>query len=421
MKFSVIISILLSTASATSIQLPNEISATSDLGTSLLSSARRLNDNNDDAISYTWMAGYSLKFQGCHHHTTLNLNADDQEDVKIMTVKMAHFRLCPSNSCASWLGGGCNSNYADYVIDLETFAEAYLEGQRRSLEYTCQTYMYEKCDCQESDDRDDGWNREYCEYDCYANNKKMSGCIDRNPYEAEEEGERERRFEAQRYVECKEWEMNEGQDNNNNGNNGDDGEQVQYYIGPYCSAKGGEVYLGLYTDDTCTNFADSNNGKTTFKELSGTALPYSTTSLITSECVGCIEMEDPNRREDENNNNGGNDDAVDEDQVAEQCERLYQSAGKCEQSLSADTLASIGVTANNEGCSYIGGIKFTKTNGVVEKKMSSGDWATIFIVAFAAAFAGLAGVVYKLRKRMIEANKSPLLEREDSQEDSPLA
>lgn len=95
--------------------------------------------------------------------------------------------------------------------------------------------MMTECDC--TDDRDDGWKREYCEFDCYSNSKLYQDCSDRNPYEEENGGEMQRRFEPERYMECKEWERNEGGDKNNNNGN-DDGDQTQYYIGPYCSAKG---------------------------------------------------------------------------------------------------------------------------------------------------------------------------------------
>ena len=81
-------------------------------------------------------------------------------------------------------------------MDLASFAEAYVEGQKRSQEYTCQMYMYENCDCQETEDKVDGFDKEHCEYDCYEASKKMQVCIDRNPYDDDEEDDRDR-FEAQ--------------------------------------------------------------------------------------------------------------------------------------------------------------------------------------------------------------------------------
>ena len=162
------------------------------------------------------------------------------------------------------------------------------------------------------------------------------------------------------------------------------------------SLTGSDVYLGLYTDDTCTNFADSTNGRSTYKTLTSTELPYSTTSLINNDCVSCIEVEDLNRRQEEQQQQDDvyGDDAEDPDEVSEQCERLYESSGKCEGQLSSD----LGIEANNNACSYIGGVQFTKSNGVVTKKVTAKDKANIFIGVFATAFVALGAVVYKLKK-----------------------
>ena len=395
-------------------QLPSEIPAASNLGKTILSSSRRLDGDNDED-QYTWLAGYSLKFQGCHHHSAFNLDADEDDgDVMVQTSKLAHFRLCPADSCATWLGGGCSSNYGDYVVDLSTFAKAFVESSRREEEYVCQTYVFDNCDCSENDDKDDNFDRDYCEYDCFIASKKMTHCIDRNPYDDDENSADNQRFEVQEYAECKEWELPEFDDDdaaNNNRRSLEEDEEQEYYIGPYCAKNGGAVYLGLFSDDTCTNFADENNGITTYKELSrGQDLPYSAESLITSDCVQCIEKEDPNR----NSGDNEDDDAI---EVSRQCEELYYGSGKCESAINADKAGKTS-DANDAACHYINGIQFTKTNGIVEIKTSK--LATFFVVAFAAVFAGLASLVFKLRKEIDDAKQSPLLEKEDSQEDAPL-
>lgn len=404
MKFS-LLSLLSLVAAAN-----GDISATSDLGQSLLSSARRLNNDNNEA-DFTWMTNYSLKFQGCHADTSLQAG---DNDAYIQTVKMAHFRLCPTNSCQTWLGSGCSSGYGDYVVDLQTFAKSYVQSQRRTREYECQLYQLASCDCQESDDRDDTFNRDYCEYDCYANSKMYQDCVDRNPYEEEQGGERQKRFEPERYMECRELEWESDDDND-----------VQYFIGPYCSQKGEfisalsiiygmisyasnqsncfvksgtEVYLGLYTDEYCTEFADSTNGRATYKTLTSSELPYSSTSLITNDCVSCIEVEDLNRRQEEQKDQNQDDmygnDVEDADELSEQCERLYESSGKCEGSL-----AAMEGSANNNACSYIlGQLQYTNANGVVHRKSTGSTTANVFIGVLAAAFVALGAVAFKLKK-----------------------
>ena len=124
-------------------QLPSEISASSHLGQSLLAQSRRLEQQDEEEEDFTWITNYSLKFAGCHHHATYNSEVDEDADVRIQTSKLAHFRLCPSDSCNK-----CTKNYGEYVIDLATFAKTFVEAQKRSREYECQLYMYEQCNCQ---------------------------------------------------------------------------------------------------------------------------------------------------------------------------------------------------------------------------------------------------------------------------------
>ena len=69
--------------------------------------------------------------------------------------------------------------------------------------------------------------------------------------------------------------------------------------------------MGLFTDDTCTTFADNSGGAKTYNQLSyGGELPYAKQSVIGMDCISCMEPEDFNQ--------DGND-AQDEDQVIEMC------------------------------------------------------------------------------------------------------
>ena len=40
-----------------------------------------------------------------------------------------------------------------------------------SMEYEYQMYLYQKCNCEHGDDQGDDFNKEYCEYDCFSQNK----------------------------------------------------------------------------------------------------------------------------------------------------------------------------------------------------------------------------------------------------------
>jgi len=404
MKLSIAaLSLTIATTTAT-------LDSNSASGRNLLSKARRLdggNNGDDGEYDTTWMQNYSLKFQGCRTALSYNDDADGDDDVKVATTKLAHFRLCASDSCTSWNGGGCNSGYGDYVVDLAEFAEAFVQGQRQKEEYECQMFMFNNCDCNENDDKDDGFNREYCEYDCYAKNSKMaSKCIDRNPYEEEQEGQEEqRRFEAERYVGCQELEIeNNGDDGNAQVDYDEDGNAITYYVGSTCSDKGDAVYLAVYTDDTCTIQADTS----VYKKLTGTALPYSASSknsLITTDCVSCVEQEDPNRKAEAEANGEY---YYEELKISDACTEMYEAAGKCETNLAATSKYTEAIT---DACSYIAGIKISRSNGVLDKSMAKGSKvATAFIVIFGVAFVGLAGFVYTLHKKIMDAKKAPLLD-----------
>ena len=153
--------------------------------------------------------------------------------------------------------------------------------------------------------------------------------MDCNTYdvEADKKDDRDRRFEAQEYVKCKEWEIPKTNNDANPQDGGEDNaEEVQYYIRPHYSADGGAVDLGLYTNETCLKFADKKPGKTTRKTLSfGQDLPYGTASLATSDCVSCVRPEDPNRSVDKGDDAAAGEQASD---FLDQYKNLYESASK---------------------------------------------------------------------------------------------
>jgi len=401
MKFpAVTLAALLSAAQAS---MP-EISSHSMLGKNLLSKARRLedeeneNEDEDEEINYEWVANYSVKFQGCHHIRQWNEDANENEDVRIATKRLIRFRLCPSNSCSANKAAGCTSGYGDYVIDMDTFMESWFEAKKQSIEYNCENYLNSACNCNDNDDHDDNFNEEYCEYDCF-NDAEMSECIDRNPYNEDEDGQEEE-FNLEDYMVCTQLEIPEEDDgdrrklaDDDGGGDGDDDEDaVQYYVGPYCSEQGGAVTLGLFSDDSCT-IAETD---VSFKDIMGFALPYEDTSIVDAECLECVEKEN-----DENEN-----DEEDADTVSESCEMVYEAAGKCELNY-ADGLQENG--PNTAACNYIEGIRIVRQDGIIDTGSSRPSAvATAFIVIFSMAFATMAFYVWYLRTRLGIKNDSLL-------------
>ena len=172
-------------------------------------------------------------------------------------------------------------------------------------------------------------------------------------------------------------------------NEDDDDAEINYYMGAYCSENGGSIHVGLFTEDTCSQFADSTGGATAFQTLTGADLSYVTSSVIGSECVSCKEPSD-------NGQNNAND-QYDVDTVKESCEELYQYAGKCESSLyNAGTVSS----PNNNGCNFMQGIKNLRKDGrIVRGAGTQNIVATVFIGLFACSFVLVGGYVYYLRTK----------------------
>jgi len=350
--------------------LTGEITADSPLGSKLLSKARRLDE--DEEVDYSWITGMSVKFQGCFHITQWNADADGEEDVRIMTKRLARFRLCPTDSCAASDAGGCESGYGDYIIDMNTYVQSYLEAQRETQEANCENLEENVCDCEEQDD--DAWDEDACLNECYVENG-ADYCV-----RDEDEGEQ---FEANEYMECGEFEVPEDDDGNRRRLDEEE-EEVQYFIGPYCGDQGGEVFLGMFSDDTCSEFVDSNGGSSTYESFTGSALPYSSTSLVGSDCVSCLAVND------------GDDDGQ-EDESSEMCEAIYQGAGKCESGLSIDY-------PNENACTFMEGIKIIRKSGVVSTdEPAASKTASAFIGVFAVSSCMLGAYVYYLKTKLDKA------------------
>jgi hypothetical protein len=243
-----------------------------------------------------------------------------------------------------------------------------------------------------------------CLYDCYSAQGVADVCADGNPYA--EDGQEQEAFQLSNYVECQQTDFNfrrleqeaedgeedqqedeeqeeeEQQDENENYNN------VDYFIGPYCSEQGGAINLGLFLDDTCTTYADNKGGSYTYKALTGENLPYSSQSIITNDCLSCQQV---NNGDNDNNNNNAYG-------VSESCAEIYDEAGKCE-----SILYSSGVVAepNTNACTYIKGIKVVRRDGIITQVGSKANkTASIFIGIFVVAFVLLAAYVYYLKTKL---------------------
>ena len=306
------------------------IPATSRIGNRLMSKARRLEQNGDDAYTFSWVKDYSIKFNSCH--TTFEFRADasgsnDEEDsAPVESMRLVSFKLCPTNADET-LGqydymsscGNCR-NGAEYLVEMREFLEAYLEFQMTQKEYNCEM-VKENCGCEDDDQYDDD---QTCYDTCYA-----AAGLDYCDEFASNDGDDNNDYEFDLYenLECE-----------NVMDNDDDSNTARLYVGAYCSNNGKNIYLGEFTDRQCTQKAEAGS----YYGLFGQELPYQDTSIVDSDkCLSCLE---PVEYDDDANN-----DNADGDQVREICEELYDRSAKCEQNL-AD---GVTYSKSNGACDYL--------------------------------------------------------------------
>ena len=417
--------------------------ADSDLGHRLLANARRVEDNNQnqnqnqnqEEPDMTWITDYAIKFQGCHFvQQFIDQDGEgngggggdqDGNNNVVGTKSLVRFRLCPIDTCDDDKDGGCSYRYGEYIIGLDTFVNVYYEHRRRTEEYECELYLQQYCyycDGENNNNNGDDFNEEQCQYDCLAQADQglESMCMDRNPYENnnnnnnngnngnQEEGEA---FEVERYMECAEYELPQNYYNNynNNQNNGgrrrgrrrrleQQNEGSGLFIGPYCAEQGGAIYLGMFTNERCTEFVDDESrGASTFAYYEGMELPYATESIVTPQCVSCLNVDqEGNNNNNNNNNNNGNNNA--NDQVAELCQEVYQFSGKCEENLPSGVVDD----PNNNACSYINGIQTIREDGMIgsSTRAAAAGASTAFVVLLCVVIFGLAFYVHYLRTKI---------------------
>lgn len=316
-----------------------------------------------DSIDTSYLAGYSLKFQGCHHVQQWNDEAQDEEgSIKIMTQRLVRFRMCPTDSCSSVTTRGCDKNYGDYLVDMETYVEAYMEQMQEQMQeqYMNQNQYY----------RNQNNNRDL------ANNNNNNNNNWNSKYNIN--------FED--YLTCQEMELDNRQRNrarelrkrrlaNNNNNQYYNQyyqeEDVSYYIGPYCAEQGGEIRLGVFYDDTCSVFAD--DGEELFELVhNGMSLPYSKKSVVSLDCISC----------------GGY------GEVNELCQGLYEMSGKCETKMDL-------YYPNESACTYLDGIKVIREDGVIRTSATrKSTAAAVSTGLFLTAAVLLSAYVYYLRTKL---------------------
>jgi len=231
------------------------------------------------------------------------------------------------------------------MADMNFFVDAFTEAQMSAHEYYCEM-IRENCDYDDEDQ-------------CYED-ADYHHCHDHE----------DDKLDLQEYLECTQFDEN-------------------YYIGPYCADDNYSLYLGLFTDNACTNRVDNSK----FSDVYGYELPYSDKSIIDDDCARCREhglWYDKSEG-----------DQQDEDDVIEQCEDLYEyNTAKCEEEIDVQN-------PDTDGCESINQLK--KEENVVS---SRGSYITrrklswfAFIVAAVAVVALVGGFIF-CRRRVRKENSA---------------
>jgi hypothetical protein len=322
------------------------------------------NNNNNNNNDYSYIDDdYHMVFQGCHHVQQWNDNAYEEDDVKIMTRRLVRYRLC--GDCNS-----CNNDYGDYVVDMDDYLTAFTN----SMNTVC-GLAATSCGCDDNNDSD-------CLTTCYSDHD-INYCNQQDFLKG--------------FTGCSEIKLNNNNKNRNRALN-DNNNQVRYYLGAYCAGQGGSIQLAIFTDDTCTTFADDGNAL--YAASYGYELPFSsettttTTSLISNTCKSCDPYDeypasDRKSRELNNNNQNQNQQSF--------CVASYMTAGKCETKMKVDY-------PNESSCNYIEGIKIIRDDGVIRTSHAhQSKAAAVFIGLLTTAAVLLGAYVYFLRTKLQRA------------------
>ena len=186
-------------------------------------------------------------------------------------------------------------------------------------------------------------------------------------------------------------------------------QDLAFFVGPHCH--GGKVILGLFTDETCSIKAAEEAYENMFY---GQHLPYSSNSIIESECMSC-------KVPSENDANINNQNDIDSDmyyykdgqmyqqqqqqvyqeqeqepdEVTEACGQLYAQSAKCEESLHVS-----GVYPDTRACNYIRTLKKEGGGALSSLRQNVNVTPSVLAGIFAATTVMFAGLSFHLSKKV---------------------
>jgi hypothetical protein len=272
------------------------------------------------------ISGYSIKFEQCQFVKAYDdeLADDEDSDTVLATKRFVVFRLCPSGACDS-----CNTDFGEYIVDLESYLQATVEYHQAEQEDMCnacqQCGNWENQQQADQNNQNNGARQLYtvdCD-SCYDECMKIEN-MEANGY-----------VDATNFLECQMIYDPE-----------DDG-KAALYAGPMCASGGAHIKIGVFEDENC-NIPDSDKDVDDYlMDNAGVSMKLSHALLkktYSSECISCLYVDQ--NAEQNQNQNAQNDDQnqqqqqnnedANQNQILDFCEQLYEEAAKCEKTNNFD-------------------------------------------------------------------------------------
>mmetsp|Transcript_4065 Transcript_4065/g.5342 ORF Transcript_4065/g.5342 Transcript_4065/m.5342 type:complete len:316 (+) Transcript_4065:81-1028(+) len=288
-----------------------------------IAAVRKLNDYEAEQDDYEFLQNYEQIYMTCDASMQVT---DADGNIEYGAVVS---RFCPNGaSCDNNGNKKCDDGYGDYVVGIETYMAEFLEQFERNNQ-----------------------------------DEEADGEEDENAFD----------FNFAEFGECNQFEL---EDDGDNDGDDEDGDQAQYFIGPHCSD--GDIKIALFTDEDC----QYESLDVTFQDLTGVALPWSTSILEDDDCKPyyCYGM----------NENG-------EYEYNDFCTQVVEQATqKCETRM--DTFSPYGKTES--GCESITALLPTS---------SGGGAGAFIIVILVASVVGFAVFYFMQQKKKSAVNQEGLM------------
>jgi len=260
---------------------------------------RRLNNNDNSngqsSSNELDLTKYTMQFKKCQFRKQYTTGCSSNQNACFETQKFAVFRLCPSSSCTY-----CNSNFGEYMVDLEVFLKVTTQYY-----YNVQQSYCEQCyaDCQSEDNaKQQELNRKLAASTTIVD---CSTCVTScNKYDQLHKSSQY--VDAINYVTCQHVYT-------------DTSTGLDYYAGPVCASNGRKIKIGVFQDNQCTQTTTLDVESILSTATSQTNVKLTNIILrkvYTNSCIACADDAQQQK------NDGQAEEGV--------CKNLYDYSAKCE-------------------------------------------------------------------------------------------